>query len=60
METVQQQAAGLVMQYRENINYLINFGSPIEKAMAQAIIKAAREEFGGIVDGQSYQSRQKN
>jgi hypothetical protein len=44
METVQQQAAGLVMQYRENINYFIKFGSPIEKAMAQVIMEAAGEQ----------------
>jgi hypothetical protein len=52
--SIQSEAAGLVQRHKDNIGYLEKFGSPIEKAMVQVVLAAAR---GDISEGDTTKTR---
>ena len=43
--SIQSEASGLVQRHKDNTGYLEKFGSPIEKAMVQVVLAAAKGDI---------------
>jgi hypothetical protein len=39
--TIQSDAASLIQRHKDNVDYLVKFGTPIEKALVQVVLNAA-------------------
>jgi hypothetical protein len=44
MDMKQSEATSLTQRHKESIDYFLKFGNPIEKAMAQVVLDAAKGE----------------
>jgi hypothetical protein len=40
--SIQSEATNLIQRHKDNVEYLLKFGNPIEKAMVQVVIATAR------------------